>query len=217
MSNWTGNTVPNWYKDIGDKRIDERPQHSNDAGSLFQTDRGWEREIRYTDQNGNSRVKRYVVVADREAQTDTSVIYVTDMRVANAADFTTSPATAAAAASGSGTQWTITFNQAVALSDSFTWQAAENDGTVGTVEATYLSGNLTNQITVEYDTGTFATSTDVGLTGVCTTGLDGYDPLDGTTTSLTIAAGADVTTVSGGLVDSGVTFVDGATANVVVG
>ena len=161
MPNWTGNTVPNYYKDLGDERIDEKPYHSNDAGSLFQTDRGWEREIVYTDQHGRERVKRYVVVADRERQTDVSHINITDVRVGNAVDYSTTEPTVAGSTAGDSFDITITFNQAVALS-------ADVDlivlgGTTPLLTPTYKSGNMTSQITWSVDTSSETTADELLL------------------------------------------------------
>ena len=226
MPNWTGNSAPNWFKDLSDSQSADRPNHPNGPiGDLYLDARGWVREVSYTDQHGRSRTKEEVVIADRQAQSESGTVFVTDIRVANAADFTTTPPTAAAAASGSGTKWVITFNQPVATggSTTFTWGGSADDGpgTVTAFEATYVSGNLTNQITVEYDTSTFAATSPVGLTGVCTLGVDAYDTSAGaaisSATVKNIPAGSDITSYATGVVASTVTFVDGATANVVVG
>jgi hypothetical protein len=161
MSNWTGNTAPNYYKDIGDERIDERPYHPNDAGSLFQTDRGWEREIVYTDQHGRTRTKRYVEVADREAQTDTAAVYITDVRVANATDYSTTEPTVAGSTAGDSFDIEVTFNQAVALSGSVTLTL--NGGTTDPLSATYKSGNMTSQIVFTADTSSETASDELML------------------------------------------------------
>lgn len=161
MSNWTGNTVPNYYKDIGDERINERPYHPNDAGSLFQTDRGWEREIVYTDQHGRTRTKRYVEVADREAQTDTAAVYITDVRVANATDYSTTEPTVAGSTAGDSFDIEVTFNQAVALSGSVTLTL--NGGTTDPLSATYKSGNMTSQIVFTADTSSETASDELML------------------------------------------------------
>lgn len=161
MSNWTGNTVPNYYKDIGDERIEERPYHPNDAGSLFQTDRGWEREIVYTDQHGRTRTKRYVEVADREAQTDTAAVYITDVRVANATDYSTTEPTVAGSTAGDSFDIEVTFNQAVALSGSVTLTL--NGGTTDPLSATYKSGNMTSQIVFTADTSSETASDELML------------------------------------------------------
>ena len=168
MSNWTGNTVPNWYKDVGDERIDEKPYHSNDAGSLFQTDRGWEREIVYTDQNGRERVKRYVVVADRERQTDVSHINLTDVRVGNAVDYSTPEPTVAGSTAGDSFDVTVTFNQAVALSGG-TVAFELLGGTTDPLPVTYKSGNMTSQIVFTADTSGETTADEL-LLSTSTTG-----------------------------------------------
>ena len=162
MSNWTGNTVPNWYKDVGDERIDEKPYHSNDEGSLFQTDRGWEREIVYTDQHGRERIKRYVVVADRERQTDVSHIQITDVRVGNAVDYSTTEPTVAGSTAGDSFDITITFNQAVALSDDGVTMAVIG-GTTPLLIPTYKSGNMTSQLTWSVDTSSETTGDELML------------------------------------------------------
>jgi hypothetical protein len=159
MSNWTGNTVPNWYKDVGGARIDAKPNHSNDAGSLFQTDRGWEREIRYTDQHGNARAKRYVVVADRELQTDTAAVNITDVRIANATSYTTTEPTVAGSTAGDSFDIEMTFNQPVALSGVVT--LALNGGTTDPLTAVYKSGNLTNKIVFTAPTNAEATTEEL--------------------------------------------------------
>jgi hypothetical protein len=161
MSNWTGNTVPNYYKDIGDERINERPYHPNDAGSLFQTDRGWEREIVYTDQHGRTRTKRYVEVADRQSQTDTAAVYITDVRVANATDYSTTEPTVAGSTAGDSFDIEVTFNQAVALSGAVTLTL--NGGTTDPLDATYKSGNMTSQIVFTADTSSETASDELML------------------------------------------------------
>lgn len=199
MPNWTGNTVPNYYKDIGDERIDEKPYHSNDAGSLFQTDRGWEREIVYTDQHGNTRTKRYVEVADREAQTDTSDLVVTDIRVANATDYSTAEPTVAGATTGDSFDVVVTFNQPVAIENAgAVLRLLEEDAT--TLDSTYKSGNLTNQLTFTFDTSSLSVSQELIIqTGIEGTGkIVAWDSADGTVhaNGLEIAA-------SGNLVNHG--------------
>jgi len=161
MSNWTGNTVPNYYKDVGDERIDEKPYHSNDAGSLFQTDRGWEREIVYTDQHGRERIKRYVVVADRERQTDVSHINITDIRVSNAVDYSTTEPTVAGSTAGDSFDYTITFNQAVAISGDV--DLVVIGGTTPILTPTYKSGNMTSQLTWTVDTSSETTADELML------------------------------------------------------
>lgn len=196
MSNWTGNSAPNWYQDVGDERINEKPYHSNDEGSLFQTDRGWEREIKYTDQHGRTRTKRYVVVADRQAQTDSGHIIITDVRIANATDYSTTPPTVAGSTAGDSYDYVITFNQAVALGDSFTWDV-ETTGTVST--ATYKSGNMTNQITLTVDTSGEASALPIALAVTPTVGLDAWDAQANAAfaSPVTIAAAANTADLNG--------------------
>lgn len=171
MPNWTGNTVPNYYKDLGDERIDEKPYHSNDAGSLFQTDRGWEREIVYTDQHGNTRTKRYVEVADRQRQTDLSDLVVTDVRVANATDYSTAEPTVAGATAGDSFDVVVTFNQPVAIEDGAVLRVLEEDATA--LDSTYKSGNLTNQLTYTFDTSALSVSQEL----ILQTGLAGTNKI----------------------------------------
>lgn len=167
MPNWTGNTVPNYYKDIGDERIDERPYHPNDAGSLFQTDRGYEREIVYTDQHGRERIKRYVEVADREAQADAGYIQITDVRVQNATDYSTARPTVNGGSTEDSFEVEITFNQAVALSSDPTLNIL--GGTTPLLNPTYKSGNMTSQITWTVDTSS-ETAADNLLLSTATSG-----------------------------------------------
>lgn len=160
MSNWTSNTAPNYYKDIGDERIEERPFHPNDEGSLFQTDRGWEREIVYTDQHGRTRTKRYVEVADRQAQTDAPSLYITDVRVQNATDYSTTVPEVRGGTAGDSYEIVLTFNQAVATGTGVTWDVVST-GTIAA--ATYKSGNMTNTLTFEVDTSSESSTDQIML------------------------------------------------------
>ena len=180
MSNWTSNTAPNWYQDISDKQIDGRNFHPNDNGALSQTDRGWERILRYTDSAGTARTKSEVVVADREAQSDAVSLYVTDVRVANATDYTTATPTVAGSTAGDSYDIVVTFNQAVALGDAFTWDLENTPGTVAV--ATYKSGNQTSAITLTVDTSAETTAREISLNPAMTAvvgKLDSWDVASG--------------------------------------
>ena len=162
MSNWTSNTAPNYYTDIGDERVEERPFHPNDNGSLFQTDRGWEREIVYTDQHGNERIKRYVEIADREAQADVGYIQIMDVRVQNATDYSTARPTVNGGSAEDSFELEMTFNQAVAISGTVT--LAVLGGTTPLLNPTYKSGNMTSQITWTLDTSSETAADELMLT-----------------------------------------------------
>jgi len=209
MSNWTSNTAPNYYTDISDKTNDERPFHPNDNGSLFQTDRGWEREIVYTDQHGRTRTKRYVEIADREAQTDATHIHVTDVRVQNATDYSTAVPTVNGGSLGDSFDLEITFNQAVAItSPGFIINVLDEDGSPAVNVPTYKSGNMTSQLTWTISTATLTGAVMVTTEVISGSGdLVAWDRISNTVHSsgLTIPAtasanlahyGAEITTIT---------------------
>ena len=200
MPNWTSNTAPNYYKDLGDERSVERPYHPNDAGSLFLTDKGWERQVVYTDQHGRTRTKSYVEVADREAATDSSVIFITDIRVASSgANFTATPPTIAAGV----VQWLITFNQAVTVNHPTetgnVWETKDSSAATGI--ATYVSGSGTNQILVQFDATSLLTGATVGLTAICKGVIE---PV--VVGALPLAVNDDASIVNGGRLNSSIVF-----------
>lgn len=198
MSNWTSNTAPNWYQNVADDVMDTRPSHPADNGALSQTDRGWERTIRFTDQNGNVRTKSEVVVADRQAQADTVSLYITDVRVANATDYSTATPTVAGSTAGDSYDIVVTFNQAVALGDAFTWDLENTPGTVAV--ATYKSGNQTSAITLTVDTSAETAARPISLNPAMTAvvgKLDSWDVASGAAGTLTIAAGANTAVLHG--------------------
>lgn len=82
MGNWgsqrfQANSAPNWYTKIATKTYGDsggantvtsahkRPNHPADGFKLEVTERGWERVLDYIDSSGRRRIKREVVVADR--------------------------------------------------------------------------------------------------------------------------------------------------------
>ena len=146
-ANGTSNTIPTWYRDTSATKKN-RPGHPNAAEPINFTDRGWERTINYTDQHGNVRQKREVVVANRQMTLDKVAggqkIYVVDLEWGNVSAGDT-------LANGEAFTFKVIFNQPVMIPPSASnvnWEyISSND--INTQLGYLISGNTTNVLTFE--------------------------------------------------------------------
>ena len=148
MSTWgantsTGNTVPTWYQDLTDAQTSARPNHPLNDDNLFATDEGWVREVSYTDNHGNARRKREVVIASGQLAANIGTLHVTDMKWGNVASQST-------VGSANVATFEITFNMPVSWATAPT--AYANGTTWAGAAATLVSGNTTNKLTYRFTT-----------------------------------------------------------------
>ena len=167
------NTRPNWVSTAPDATSISRPNHPMDNINIFVTDEGWVREYTYIDAQGNSRVKKEVLVADGNLATKindtTGELYVVDVRweVELPDDFMVP----------SGFSFipvfSVIFNQPVTFTTPPQWAILNGSNQLGD----YVSGDTTNKLVfdlpvVEASPGGTLVPVDL-LFGT----IDAYDPI----------------------------------------
>ena len=179
MSTWgantsTANTVPSWYVDRSDAETKNRPNHPLDNDRVYAGDRGWIKEVNYTDQNGNTRRKYETIIANRQLSSDLGALHVTDFKWGNVA-------TQSTVGVSNVVTFEVTFNFPVS------WATAPsvfaNGATWAGASATLLSGNTTNKLTYAFTTNASPTNSLNVPHNTITGTIVAWDPITSTALS----------------------------------